>query len=594
VSLVADAYSDEEMFCPSTYYGSYKEPWLVHVGEWLHALSDPMTGEPVPSTFRFTMWDGPADGEVNNPEGVARLRAQLASTDDRYWRDPLIHYMTSRANRAQEGRPFTTFVGFITGSEPTNPRGWEFTLQDIITRGVLQEDLDVPWRKIGDGFLNLLDAVSEHLDRRQAEPIIYGRHTRTTEAEPSPVAAWPVIPIYLGIQTIGASQKHVWMVAGHACKSVTIRVDGVATSEGSDWLIATQAGWLAEFGAPYVDYESSAYPGVMRRYTLIYGDVDAEDPEACALGEKSLLALVEGTEANGDGSGALITDYYQQYKHFVKNYIANRGHFSYMSGAYLSPPTWEFTGETISIVDETSFDTASTIASAAFGGELQGAAAIGFHNGSAPPTQVIAEWNRSGFVRFGETLQFRMGITRLSPTLAIKEAAPLFTDAYEILKGSFRTDIRWPEQRNAIEFEADYDPETAVWKTIGLSADETEAERYNATPKLSRQYAFLPGLTQCQHIADLEQRTLEHPPRLIALDEAVGDDEATTVDPNRLAYLRPGEYLRYMHFDEIAETRSERLAYIVARGGKGSERAVTAIALDCEDLIGFDEPVEAS
>lgn len=593
----SDAYSDEEMACPAEWYGGYKEPWLIHAGDAERSLSDPMSGEPAPSTFRFTMWDGPAtdDSPQSHPmTGVGRLRRQIANRE--LWADPIEFHWTTRANRAILGRAFTVFIGFITNAQPTNPRGFDITLQDLITAGVVQGDLDVPWRKVGDGFVHLLDHIADGLDLAQPEPMVYGRHTRTTLLEPSPAAAWPVIPIYLGIETVGGDQRHVWMVAGHACKSVTIRVDGVDTSEGSDWLVATQPAWIAEFGTPYVDKESATH-GNLRRYSLVYGLVGESDPDDCALGDKLLTALVEGVETIGNGLGTLITDYYQQYKHFTVNYVANRGHFSYggpaasdTSGAWLESPTWTLTGQTISVVDEPSFDEASAIAIERFGAPLEGAAAIGFEGrNSGPVPQIIAEWNRSGFCRSGETSQFRIGIVQLHPTLEAKAAAALYTDAYECIKGTFVTDIRWPEQRTAVEFQCDYDPETGNWMTKDLSVDSVASARYNKTPVLKRQYAFMPGVTQCMHIATLERITLTHPPRLVLIEENVGPDTATTVDPARMGYKQLGNYIRYLHFDAVAQTRSERLAQIVHRVDRGSKRTCAAIALDCEDLIGFDE-----
>ncbi len=582
-TLVADAYSDEEDASPAEYYGGYASPHLLDAGEAARALSDPITCEPVPSTFRFTMAD-PPEGE--GPTLAGALRKQLTSPVDRYWRDPVQHYMTSRANRALLGRQFNTFSGFIADAQPTFPLGWEITLVDLITQAILNNELEIPWRKIGEGFIDSLDAVSDTLDRALPEPILYGRHTRTTDEEPSPPAAWPVIPIYLGLETVGGGQKHVWMVCGHACASVTIRVDGVDTAEGSDWLIATQAGFIAEFGAGYVDKTSTVY-GNVRRYSLIYGDVDSEDAEACALGEKQLTALVEGIEANADCTGTLLTNYYEQYKHFTKNYVANRAHFSYLSGPWLDAPTVDVNGDTVSLVDEDTFDAASAIWVERFGEELEGAAAIGFNGGSVQATQLIAEWNRGGFVGFGQTQMLRMGIVATHPTQEAKDAAPLFTDATEVLQGTFRTTIQWSNQKTAVRFHGDYSPETATLTTHGLSADVVESERYNKTPLLDMTLAFVPGLTQCQRVADLLRILLTHPLRLVELREDVEDDEATEVDLNRLAYQNLGGYIRYLHFDAVGG-REERLAQLVKVGVHATDRASLCQAIDLEDLIDFD------
>lgn len=572
-TLTVDAYSDEEMHDPAEWWGSYKEARLLTAGLAERPLSDALTGAPQPSTFKFSLDD--TDG---------RFRAQFVSPVDRYWRDPVSFFMTSRENRRVLGRPFTAFVGLITDAQPTFPLAWEFTLADIVTHAVLSSDLLVPWRKVGDGFLHLLDAVSDRLDREQTEPILYGRHTRTTEEEPTPPAAWPTLPIYLGIQTISGNQKHVWMSAGHACKSVTIRVDGVDTPEGSDWLIATQAGFIAEFGAGYVDWPSS-YDGGDRRYSLIYGAVGAEEPDACALGEMQLEALVEGTEDVGDCSGDLITDYYQQYKHFTVNYAANRGPFGYMSGLWLTAPEWNLTGDTMSMVDEDSFDDASAIAAERLPGGLEGAAAIGTTGRGVSVQQIIANWNISGFVRSGQPRAFRMGVVTLHPTEAARAAAPLYTDAYEVLKGSFVTTAEWNRQATVIDYRGDYNPVTGLWTTVGLVANVLESERYNRTPRLEREYPYLPGASQIAHLAGLELTTILHPPLVMRFEQTIGDDESEAW----LAYRNSGDYIRYLHFDAVGG-RTERLAQVITPYIKGDERKAGVVCVDCEDLVDFDAP----
>ena len=49
----------------------------------------------------------------------------------------------------------------------------------------------------------------------------------------------------------------------------------------------------------------------------------------------------------------------------------------------------------------------------------------------------IADWNRSCGAQQGITHLGRFRIRLLHPTAAIKAAAPLYTDGYEVLDGSF-------------------------------------------------------------------------------------------------------------------------------------------------------------
>jgi hypothetical protein len=578
---VTDAYSDEETACPASWYGGRKEPRLLHVGDAERPLSDPVTGEPRPATCTLKLGDEDS-----------RLREQLDSPLDRYWRDPISVWMTSRANRAELGTPFHVFEGFIAEAQPAAPLAMDITLTDLVTHALLvSHELErVPWRKVGEGFLNLLDAISDSLDRDQAEPILYGRHTRVDgDAEdPAAPAAFVIQPIYLGLETVNSVQRHVWISAGHACKSQTIRVDGVDVSEGSDWLVATQPAWLAEFGTPYIDKPS--IHGVDRRYTLIYGRFGAAAPEACALGDSLLEARIEGIEDEADGSGALITDYYQQYKHFVLNYVANYVLNSYHSGPWLTSPEFMMRGALRPIVDEDSFDEASTIAAARRSGGLQGAAAIGVRGTGVHARQLIANWNIGGFVRFGLTERFAMGLVSLHPTQAAKDAAPLYSDAYDVLKETFGTQLEWNRQANIIDFRGDYRHDTGLHATTGIVDNQEEIANYNRNMRLEREYAYLPGLEQITHIAGLELATILHPPRLIRFEQTIGEGDA---DDGWLAFLNSGDYLRFLHFDAVGG-RAVRLAQVLTPYIRGSARRAGCIAVDVEDLIGFDEPEDAS
>ena len=258
--------------------------------------------------------------------------------------------MTTRANRAVLGRPYPVFVGPIVEARPTRPLAWEITLSDIVSQGLLSDQIQLPWRQIGDGFLDQLSTVAEGLDRTTPEPIIYGQHRRIVDVDPASPQGFAYTPTYLGIETLTAQEWHVWLVAGHACAALPdVLVDGesVIPDEGDEWLIPHYPGHDTLFGAPYQDRHSTTY-GNQRRYTLIYGkvtDLEAEEatptrPDAVALGRKVLTVFVDGIEPAGTGSGAVITDRFQRYKHFAINFVAYTGVASYQSGPWLPNPTW--------------------------------------------------------------------------------------------------------------------------------------------------------------------------------------------------------------------------------------------------------------
>lgn len=594
----ADAFSDLEMQDPAAYYGSYKQPFLLHAGDAERALSDPLTGDVASSTFRFTLGDqddySASEGSPGTESGVGRLRAQLASEIDKYWTLPAWFFCTTRANRAVLGAPFTAFAGNIVDLQPAFPRTLEITLGDLLTERIVNDKLQVPWRLVRDGFLNQLDAVSEKLDLEQPEPIIYGEHNRTVEGSPSTDTGYRFEPVYLGIETVNGTERHCWMIAGHACKDVRIFVDDVEQTEANGWLIPGDAGWNAIFGASYVDKVSSTY-GTTRRYTLLYGTFGGgsrpfgrfrqSNADSCAVGDKQLTVAVQGIEDAGDGTGALITDYYEIYKHFTVNYLANAGPNSYQSGAWLESPQWSNpNGSIIDVVDTNSFDDASTISEERLDGGLIGAVAIGVRAGDrSGPSRWIAEFNRNGFCQSGPTEPFQWGITTLHPTHAAKDAAVHYTDAYEVMDGSFSTALEWDRHATHFPWRTDYEHTTGVWKSSGV-VESPEVNYYEHKEARVREYLFVPGESQGEHLATLESRLLANPPRLIRFDSVIGPDG---VDDS-LAYRNPGDYITYEHFDAVTEQREARLAYVQRVGVRGSARRSYVIALDVEDLINFD------
>jgi hypothetical protein len=586
----ADAFSDLEMQDPASYYGSYKQPFLLHAGDAERALSDPLTGDVVSSTFRFVLGDQDEDEDSS----AGRLRAQLASEIDKYWTLPAWFFCTTRANRADLGIPFTAFAGRIVDVQPASPRALEITLGDILTERIVNDKLQLPWRLIRDGFLNQLDAVSEKLDLEQPEPIIYGEHNRTVEGSPSTETGYRFEPIYLGIETVNSSEKHVWMIAGHACKDVRVFVDDVEQTEANGWLIPGDAGFTSAFGASYVDKASSTF-GTTRRYTLLYGTFGGgsrpfgrfrtSNADACAVGDKTLTVAVQGIESVGDGSGTLITDYYDIYKHFTVNFLANAGPDSYQSGAWLDTPQWSNpNGTIIDVVNEDSFDDASAIAAERIDGGLIGAVAIGLRAGDrSGPSRWIAEFNRNGFCQSGPVEPFQWGITTLHPTHAAKDAAVHYTDAYEVVEGSFSTAMEWDRHATHFPWRTDYEQTTGVWKSSGV-VESAEVNYYEHKEASVREYLFVPGQQQGEHLATLEAGLLANPPRLIKFDAPIGPD---AVDDS-LAYRNPGDYITYEHFDAVTEQREARLAYVQRVGVRGSARRAYVIAMDVEDHINFD------
>lgn len=586
IITLVDRYSDLDMQCPAEWYGGFKEARLLRSGEGERTASNPWTGEWTGAQFTFSMSD--YDG---------RHREYLASAANRFWTAPLTYYMTTRENRALLGQAYIVFNGPIIEIRPTSPKAMEITLGDSVSQGLLSDQAQVPWRKIGDGFLSQLDAVSEHLDRGTPEPIIYGKHRRFPEDPASP-DGFVYTPTYIGIETVAGDQWHVWLIAGHACADIvdvnTIDANGVATSvvgdEGTDWLIPHYAGFAGAFGAPYRDLASDTY-GTTRRYTLLYGKFGEATPDACALGDLTLAVSVDGIEPLGDGTGNVITDRLDQYKHFLINFVANRGEASYQSGIWLANPMWTIGAGDVPIVDEDSFDACKAIGIERLPPDgYIGAWVIGAVAGDRQSTRTwIAEANRSCGVQFGITHLGRLKVFMLHPTAAIKAAAPLYRDANEILRGSFGTDVRWGDKANRIPFRTDYYHPTGTWLTTDFAAwDEAITQYGGEILGEVREYRFAPGITMAFHLARLEALVRRHPPRFVTLEATVDPED----NADSLGYLELGDYIRYRHFAAVGAPAEVRLAQIIRHQVQAGARRVLVEAFDCDDLIDYDAPAE--
>ncbi len=563
------------MQCPGDWENGFKEGRVMRFGDGERRLSDMRSGDWQGATFSLEISDFDRS-----------IRERLASPELRYWSDPLVIKMTDRATRAAKGNPYVVFVGPIIDAKVTGPSGmgWDLTLGDVVSQGLLSDQAQAPWRRIGDGFLSKLTQVAEGLDLDTPEPIIYGRHKRLSTDGPSGEGL-VYKPTYLGIID---GNTHVWMIAGHACADVPmVYVDEAPSSDFSP--------------NTSIDFQSDTF-GNQRRYTLLYAPVtdptfldpeaeapapeDVTDPDACARDQKQLAVYVEGVEPNGDGSGAVITDRLRQYKHFTINFIANQGQDSYQSGPWLDNPTWSIFDVDVPAVDEDTYDEARAISLIRFPGDgYTGAWIIGAKSGDRKTLlEWIAGWNRSCSVRFGFNHLGQMQIFMLHPTQAVKDAAPLIDDVNVILKDSFSPQVLWDRRANRIPFLYDYNHTTGQWMGVGNEPDWTSINGYGKTyTGETREYPAAPGITNASHLATIELWQTRFPSWRVTAQSALLP----------LGMMDLGQYVRYRHFASIGSSASQiRLGYIERHQVQAGKRRVEVDLLDVEDLIGFDTPGE--
>lgn len=244
-----------------------------------------------------------------------------------------------------------------------------------------------------------------------------------------PQGAVPVI--YLGqvLDDFGTPWER-FGICGHAVKAVPAWFLGgvlvAPTTAGVTWLVPGRTGYSTFFAATAAS--GGLYHDVgTSRYALLH----VRGPEAAdAVADiRAITVNVDGVEATGDGAGALLTNVFDQYKHFVKNF----GFQNYRTGAYLSAPT--LTGDaTVSLVDETSFDNCRTLAAARLSGGYVGAGVIGNKGTRQTLREWVAHWNVSAGVESGFNRQSQFFLSMIAATSA---GATEFTQLTDILEGSF-------------------------------------------------------------------------------------------------------------------------------------------------------------
>lgn len=594
MAVVTDCWSDMTLQDPPSWYHGIKRARVLDFGSPTRALSSLGTGQ----------WQGPSC-TMRFYDGDGHFRDQQGSVAAKYWTEPVPIRLVDYATRAALGTPFTVFVGQVVSGNPTGESEYEIQLSDIVGRTLLTDKTKLPWRNIGDGFLNLLTAVSDRLDVTQPESTIYGRHIRLVDIDSPSPDGFAVSPTYLGIQDVSGTDMHCWLVCGHAVADimdvnvVTRQDDGtdlyetLLGDEGTQFLFPHHPGFNSEFGQPYRDFPSSKYPTTTRRYTLIYGLVGGPIADAIAKGDKGMVVSLDGVESNGDGTGEVIRDGFQCYKHWLINYVANYGINGYQSGPWLANPEWDVYDALVPIVDTQSFDDATEV------GEFRlplsaddptypagyiCAAIIGSGpNDTQTIRDWIAHWNRSFDCRLGVTRLGRLRIVMMHPTDAIKAAAPRFTDVMTFIRGTFATDTLWDSHYNHIPFKCDLHTLTGTFRTTDVAVWQDAVDAWGFKPSDIREYRFAPGITMGYHIARQELLRSLDPPRVVSLEGLVDSG---------LAELELGDYVNYESYKQVGTKGVDRLGQVQAVTIMPTLRRVRVDVLDCEDLIGVDQSFE--
>ena len=323
-------------------------------------------------------------------------------------------------------------------------------------------------------------------------------------------------PIYVGDYTIGGTIYKGALICGHAVKSLLagyLNDAAVDLTTSTDWLTPNNAAaWTAAgFFDPYTDING-------RRYFIIYlkgtaGEVLA-GTVAPSEGSPGITVNVQGIEDIGGGTGNLITDIHDQYKHFMNNWVLQ----SYQGFAWLNTPM--FSDETdLEMIDEASFDAAKATAAVRIAGGYPGAWMLGADGELLTVRDAIARLNLSGDVDcyFNRKTQFAVSM-EAENTAAINDADVL-DDTQDIFVRSFQIEDRLNDHYNVIPYfyKRDWSGRTASgWVSEGTESDASSILNYRQTKRSPD--IELWGQRNAIAAADIAQRRLrrmKNPPRYV-------------------------------------------------------------------------------
>ena len=311
------------------------------------------------------------------------------------------------------------------------------------------------------------------------------------------------------------------------------------------------------------------------------GGTEAEgeltQPDMAAIGSATLTINVTGWTTTGDNAGAVLTDLYAQYQHFLINYVATPA--GYLTGPPLANPEIDLYDRLVHVIDEASFATAAAQAVARYPPEgYIGRGVLGATLGDRLRVRDwIARWNLSADCRLGVSRYGEIFIVLTDPTTADADTAPIVDDVQDILESTFRVDTQWEAQATRVPYRADYDWAAGAWQAVGRDADDNAlAELYGRPEGIQspvKDYWFVPSSDQGKNVAEHEVARVGHPPRVVEFE--------TDLD---LATVGLGGYLRVRHFAGVGPS-GLRLVQIEELTVAPGERRVRLRAVDVTGLV---------
>lgn len=397
----------------------------------------------------------------------------------------------------------------------------------------------------------------------------------------------------IGLDALGLPPPGTWhefLVAGHACKSIdSWYIGGVrqptSSAEGDPdteayFLIPGFSAYENAFGTLV---KTRTYNG--RVYTCCYIKEGGNSPlpiQEIVEGKTLFTCNVQGIESVGDGSGTLIENAFDIYKHLMQNWVFG----DYTAGGWLSTPLFPDT-DAVPMMDDASFTACQAISVRRSGG-YKGAGAIGADGSAISTRDLIRIMNQStdadsGLNRKG---QFFVAMTDDSAVVAL--FSPELTDVGDVLKATLDIEDDFSNHFNSIpyQFRKDYvsqQPSTendtnpgphSQWRSFGKLTDDPSVANYLDTLVMDAlELFFVRDEVTAKDI--VRRKLLRHkdPPRLVRWSVSAKGFNIELGDTRLITHfggIGAGGWLRQpvrvqRHIAQLGKTKVDFEGYDMAR-----------------------------
>lgn len=243
-----------------------------------------------------------------------------------------------------------------------------------------------------------------------------------------------------------------------------IRVPDSAFTLGGNWAAPGLGDWNALFGPQkYLELAGGI------RVWMIY--VRGQDAVDAASGDRPIFVNATGIGASGDGSGAAISDIYEQIRWLLRNWVVGPKVHPDVGGGWLGTQTF---GDGAPRVDDDSID--ATKADAALVFDSQDGAV--YLDTPDTVTAAIAPALQWADVAIGVSANGAAMLALLPPAPATAVPVEAIDHVSEILNGSFEVDDSPIDWANRLTYRYDYNERLGDYREQKIANDANSQEAY--------------------------------------------------------------------------------------------------------------------